>query len=704
MRLTLRTLLAYLDDILESSQAKEIGARISENSVASSLISRIRDVTRRRRIGSPDLTGPTATPDCNVIAEYLDNTLEPQAVADVEKVCLDSDMHLAEVAACHQILTIVLGEPVTIRPELRERMYALGSPADMPSPLVSAIPAPAPAAATVVPEYLKRPAASRRLLPWMIVAVLLGAWVWLIAKDGMLAGFLGRDVKQNVAAIEPPGGDQQDAPPLVDQDKATSTPDSKGSIEPGAESVAIAETPEVPDENILAPDNGTTEAPPAPTSDQAVAESQATNEEDIPLPPDPALDIAAAAEAAFPNEPITVPMVDEAGVAEAPALPAPTVMYTSTEGVLVYRSGDNETWRVLPRRALLHVGDEVACPEPFTAQLAVTSPGADTLTLQLQLSGNSRIRLLPATEESVIEVGLDRGRLGVFRPTDGLEKTLNVGLVAGDERALLELKTPGTRCGVLLERPQPPSPPPFEVAPRPTGTLFTVAGAVNIRTAEGKGLSGEAAPEWIEWTSPDAQFVVLQTIPVWLDPEARPLASTRSYMRTFEPEFLLDQPVRNSIPAVLNDRRPQISRLAAQALSLVDDMVDLAPALASDHEETRLVAIVGLREWVLANPENAERLRDLIGRSFRDDEADIIVQLIWGPSLEDARLEEPSMALVELMGSDNIAIRELAFFHVQRLTRKDMQYRPLNPQPQREAALLRWREYVKRNQGLIAAE
>src|SRR5690606_9621866 len=163
-----------------------------------------------------------------------------------------------------------------------------------------------------------------------------------------------------------------------------------------------------------------------------------------------------------------------------------------------------ETWRVLPRRALLHVGDEVACPEPFTAQLAVTSPGADTLTLQLQLSGNSRIRLLPATEESVIEVGLDRGRPGVFRPTDGLEKTLNVGLVAGGERALLELKTPGTRCGVLLERPQPPSPPPFEVAPRPTGTLFTVAGAVNIRTAEGKGLSGEAAPEWIEWTSSDA--------------------------------------------------------------------------------------------------------------------------------------------------------------------------------------------------------
>jgi len=48
MRLTLRTLLAYLDDILDAGQTKEIGARISENSTASVLVERIRNVTRRR--------------------------------------------------------------------------------------------------------------------------------------------------------------------------------------------------------------------------------------------------------------------------------------------------------------------------------------------------------------------------------------------------------------------------------------------------------------------------------------------------------------------------------------------------------------------------------------------------------------------------------------------------------------------------------
>ena len=126
MRLTLRTLLAYLDDVLEPAQTKEIGTKISESPKASELIHRIREVMRKRRLAAPEVSGPGSGLDPNNVAEYLDSTLSAENVVEVEQICYDSDVHLAEVAACHQVLTVVLGEPVEIDNRTRERMYALG--------------------------------------------------------------------------------------------------------------------------------------------------------------------------------------------------------------------------------------------------------------------------------------------------------------------------------------------------------------------------------------------------------------------------------------------------------------------------------------------------------------------------------------------------------------------------------------------------
>jgi hypothetical protein len=141
MRLTLRTLLAYLDDLLEPAQAKELGAKIQESEMAAELIMKIRDVIRKRRLSAPLVNGPGCDMDANIVAEYLDNTLPPEAVGDLEKICLESDLHLAEVAACHQILTLVLGEPVDIGSHSRERMYALAHTSPAKSEIAAERPA-----------------------------------------------------------------------------------------------------------------------------------------------------------------------------------------------------------------------------------------------------------------------------------------------------------------------------------------------------------------------------------------------------------------------------------------------------------------------------------------------------------------------------------------------------------------------------------
>jgi hypothetical protein len=203
MRLTLRTLLAYIDNILEPADAKEIESKVSESEFATNLMHRMRDVTRRLRLGAPKLEGRGMALDPNTVAEYLDNTLASERVPEFEKICLESDMHLAEVASAHQILTLVLGEPAEINTPLRERMYALGSTVAQPTPKPSDTPVPSrtpapstssPVAATVtppplasvelpskskpeIPDYLREPPMPRRSRGRLVAALLMMALV-----------------------------------------------------------------------------------------------------------------------------------------------------------------------------------------------------------------------------------------------------------------------------------------------------------------------------------------------------------------------------------------------------------------------------------------------------------------------------------------------------------------------------------------------
>jgi hypothetical protein len=128
-RLTLRTLLAYIDDTLGPAETRALGKKVAESDEAKTLVERIKRVTRRRGLATPVSTDPDdETADPNTVAEYLDNALDSATVKHVEETCLESDVHLAEVAACHQILTLVLTKPVRVPPHAHRRMYQLVPP------------------------------------------------------------------------------------------------------------------------------------------------------------------------------------------------------------------------------------------------------------------------------------------------------------------------------------------------------------------------------------------------------------------------------------------------------------------------------------------------------------------------------------------------------------------------------------------------
>lgn len=196
MRLTLRTLLAYLDNVLDPADAEVLGKKIRDSEFATGLVQRIHGVLRKLRMDAPRLDGKGLGNDPNTVAEYLDSTLPQDRVSDFERICLESDKHLCEVAACHQILALVLGRPAEVPPELREKIYALAEPERM-VPVPAAVPPaevpPPPPVAKVngrpaerqaeqtleIPEYLRR--RSGPSLPLLaasaVVAMLLGIGV-----------------------------------------------------------------------------------------------------------------------------------------------------------------------------------------------------------------------------------------------------------------------------------------------------------------------------------------------------------------------------------------------------------------------------------------------------------------------------------------------------------------------------------------------
>lgn len=229
MRLTLRTLLAYIDNILDPKDQEELAQKVNASDVAHDLLHRTRDVTHRLRLPAPPLDSSGPYSDPNMMAEYLDNVLPPDDVPHFERRCLeleefpDADSYLAEAANCHHVLTMVLGQRAEIDPELKQQLYALADKANHSAPQVAhetaAPPPPLEPHSPEVPDYLR--ASERplllRLSPAIAALALFGATLWFaLGPGGWLRGEpeISQNQAQQLGPEQPPQlvPDEQPAP------------------------------------------------------------------------------------------------------------------------------------------------------------------------------------------------------------------------------------------------------------------------------------------------------------------------------------------------------------------------------------------------------------------------------------------------------------------------------------------------------------
>ena len=722
MRLTLRTLLAYLDDVLEPSQTKLMGQKIQESPVAGVLVSRIREVMRRRRLSAPDVNGSHVGIDPNIVAQYLDNMLPPEQVADIERVLLSSDELLAEVAACHQVLTLVLGEPCEVSESIRERLYALGpvapsdqlqvevatspdkqtpAPAthDRPETAASAQATPAQAEpATELPDYLRPSPWSQHVVPTAVVALLMLLCVGLLISDpGFLTGL--REAKRELAKSP------RDANAAGN---GTTVTDS-------ANSLTTEPSVNVPDSQMTASSPNTTTTTrldPAPPPDEPDATGAVTSKNNKTVAANNTSPKTGSPidDASKPKPPI--PTAPEPGPStpvepKSVAIPVVPVQYTSSDGVFLRFDEAEQHWFPTPRQSDVKVSELLACLEPYEASLSF-----DQGSMRATVLGDSMVRVVGPTDIASAGLDLRRGRVILQGSRREAQRPVALAIVVGQDIWKLELLTPETVCAIEIT---PRAPVGFEKlhdTNRYLGTLYVLAGSAKWTSS--LGASQEVAERTGFAISPERGVAAAKPVPIsfptppeWTDAQKRKLAPLRRYAGLFEKKFELDAQADETMQALITDDNANISGLAARGLTLTDSYSATVQALTlCKNEEGRFAARDGLHLWLPMAAEHGQLLKKELETHYPQADAEVVYRLLWGFNREDGRDKVTSLQLVGWLRSPNQTIRELAYHWIVDLTKpRKWDYRATEISPaRREPAVRRIEALIDKDGALNKGE
>jgi hypothetical protein len=643
MRLTLRTLLAYLDDNLDSSQTRIIGEKVAESEAAKELVARIKQVTRRRRLTTPSDSGPNGKLDENAVAEYLDNVLPPDQVAGLEETCLASDVHLAEVAACHQILALVLGEPILVPPTAFQRMYKLVKgkesvpdrfPPPIPEEPYRARPVNAPADESLLlglPLSSER-SALRWLVPILALCALLAgsAAIWMALPQSNPRNVLG----EMEVAMGPPDG-------------KVSSPDASPMPVAAAAAVKVTAAPDVKQSTGGSRNHKESGSAPGP-KEERTAEKKLDKEE--PIAPKPPI--------------IPTPIHKAAEVS-----PIATTNW-SDPAILLERGNVKEAWRRLGVKERVYPSRQLMSLPGYRSELRLDSG------IQLSLWGNvpefwdspvmESVAIIHANPEFDLELTLDRGRILIANRKPQGAATARIHFL--EQSWDLTLLEPNTEVAVeLFAKKRPYTPGPNGTSPLLLLGVVALKGQAKLKADFDEHLL--TSPSILEWDSIDGaadQPRSLPRPPDWWTarsatrtPKARAMESA---LYGLSQRFVVKDKIDVVLAETLRDIDPVNHTIAVRCLAALQDLVALIDALFDDkHSDIRADAIESLRYVVALDGNNDERLAAALKhKNFSGPQTQIALQLLHGYTDQQWQNRQTRVGVAEYLLHEKLPIREMA--------------------------------------------
>lgn len=742
MRLTLRVLLAYLDNILEPADAATVEAKIAESEKVSLLVHHIREISKRVRIPAPDVLGKGLGLDPNTVAEYLDYGMTDDAVRDFENICTNSDVHMAEVAACHEILSLVLVKPAEIDPNSRQRMYALLDESHKPLPATpltaepvaaaaASAPQRAPAAAAVaaaasaapaetrrkseVPDYLRQPdeasgkAAGRfALAAAILLALVIGggaAALTLVPYDDLpgfakpLADSLGNGPKE-VAVV--PVEHVRPTPPAT---SPTGTPIGTATIQPvdatlGLRQPESAITPAVPAATVattvVAP------VPPVPAGTPiAVAVATAApvampavggNPTTVVVPtPGPNGTVAPVTVAPAPGTTVAVvaPPVAKPPVAVIPAKIEPVGRVSSDPGQVILRFDARAGWvRIQTReQQQLMVGDRLIALPMFRPQLTLNGG------LTVDLLGGSSVELLPIDPSGTAGIRLLHGRMTMVASGATSGKLV---VEVGTRRATFALTSAEFAVQHAFHRPRGTDP---TAGPLPWSlTMYLKSGELVINDDKGPSPTLKGPGSWLITGTSPLEPLTTATLPAWISADELTLLDKQA-AEFVETALREGKAVNVALEEVVDDRRSENQQLALRCLAQLGDFNDFTGLLRDPAQRWPTVEkyVDLLSDSIDFGPYYADRLREAFAKQAGPTKGSDLYRMMWGYSDEQLK-GGVAKALVETLEHDDLDYRVLAFWNLSKITGQTLTYLPQDPPLKRRAAVSKWQQKLESGQ------
>jgi hypothetical protein len=732
MRLTLRTMLAYMDGILEPADAEDIAKKIEESETATKIYHRIRDVMRRLRLSAPGLTDRSPGLDANTVAEYLDNCLPGDRVPDFEKVCLESDVHLAEVASSHQILALVLGEAAEIDPASRQRMYELPKVAEAAEEGERKAAEAALAAATpgnwaadeaaaerrarlkpTVPEYLREPQRKWRILPTAIVLALAGCILGFLLRitgqldpNAPLGHWLGlhaarEDDNREPTVVKPSEESPSPTAAATSGTAAEQGAPSKASTTTSASAAKSDEGAKKPDSAAPAPatKEDTVSTPPLPATGAAPAPlpkagtaSAAAPAIKAPTAPTPATPPATPpaphagtpAKTASDTEPKKVPPAVVGPAKEPETAPVPRLgrFLYEEPAVLLKLDPRADNWQPLA------IEEPVAAHQVLLALPTTRPKVALNAPAVLEMIGGTQLHVLPGDDKSAVGVDVSFGRIVLkSRAPAALRIAIHAGnhsgvLTLSDSESVVALEvTPLHAAGANPESER-----------RPVASQLIVAAGDALWEEGGQKALEIKSPHRVDVLGPLVEEIEPVSLKEQLWIEEEPLGPLDKQALVAMSQLL--PPGRSAslgLMELTEHRRKEFRMLATRCLGYLGRFEPMLLALEDPAKKLEWFDHVDfLRQAVARNAETAAAVRRAAEKHF-SDEAKSWYRMLWGyadKNLQDGDDEK----LVKMLEHENLAFRVLAFWNLHDITGLSLYYKPEQTPAKRQQSILHWKQ------------